>query len=70
MNILRITQSGKCYVLEFNSQRIIMLNMKALVWHLKYKVGLDAAARGSVLNILNYEPFVEVDLTKTSAKSA
>lgn len=68
MNILRITQSSKCYILEFNSQRIIMLNMKALVWHLKHKVGLDAAARGSVLNILNYEPFVEVNLDNTARK--
>lgn len=68
MNILKITQSNKSYILEFNGQRTIMLNMKALVWHLKHKVGLDAAARGSVLNILNYEPFVEVDLTMTDRK--
>lgn len=61
MNIT-ITQINKCYAVEFNGQRLILLNKKALMYHLKRKVGLDTAAAASVIHMFEYQTSVTFTL--------
>ena len=60
--ILKVTQSNKVYILEFNGQTLFLLNNKALWHHLKHEVGFNSTAITSFINILTYQPTVEVDL--------
>ena len=70
MNVLTITQMGKCYTLEFNEQRLILLNHKSLVWHMKHKVGFDKTAIKSILSVLEVEMSVSVELNYTERSAA
>lgn len=66
--MLKITNCGRWYVLEVGEQRLILLNQKALVWHLKHKVGFDTTARASIIHMLMVETVVEIDLANTVRK--
>lgn len=59
---LTITQTNKCFVVEFNGQRLILLNKKALMYHLKNKVGLDSAARASIVHTFEYQSTITINL--------
>lgn len=61
MNLV-ITQMNKCYAVEYNGQRLILLNKKALMYHLKRKVGLDTAAASSVIHMFEYQSTVTLTL--------
>ena len=63
MNILKITQSNKSFIMEFNTQKLIILNEYSLRWHLRRQVGLDKTAIASILHMFEYENVVEVDIS-------
>lgn len=64
MNILKITQSNKVFIVEFNGQTLYVLNKKALTYHLRYQAKLDKTAVACISNVLEFQPTVEVDLAK------
>ncbi len=61
MNILKITQVNKWFVVEHGDNKITMLNQRALVYHLK-KFGFDSAARASIVHMFEYETTICIDL--------
>lgn len=61
MNILKITQTNKWFVVEHGDNKVTMLNQRALVYHLK-KFGFDSAARASIIHMFEYETTVTIDL--------
>ena len=67
MNILKITQTNKWFVVEHGDNKITMLNQRALVYHLK-KMGFDAAARASIIHMFEYESTVSFNLAHTERK--
>lgn len=68
MNILKITQCNRWFVVEMGDSRLHMLNEKSLKYFLKKQVGLGPAAICSLMSVLQYEPMVEVNLDYTERK--
>ena len=66
MNILKITQSNKIYIVQFRGQTLYCLNKKALCHHLKHQARLNTTAIASITHIFEYQDTVEVDLTKAA----
>lgn len=66
MNILKITQTHKCFVLELNDQKLYILNQKALTHQLKHIAKLTTTQVASITHMFEYQSVVEVDLTKAS----
>lgn len=66
MNVLRITQSHKTFILELNAQKLYVLNQKALVWQLKHLAKLNQTQVASIIHMFEYQSVVEVDLTKAA----
>lgn len=64
MNILKITQSNKVYIVEFQGKTLYCLNKKALCYHLKHQAKLNTTAIASITHIFEYQSSVEVDLAK------
>ena len=68
MNVLTITQIGKGYVVEFREQKLLVLNDKALQWHLKRVAKFDKTAIKCITSVLATEPSVSIDLDHTVRK--
>ena len=66
MNVLRITQSNKTFILELNGQKLYVLNQKALVYQLKHQAKLSQTQIASIIHMFEYQSVVEVDLTKAA----
>lgn len=66
MNILKITQSNKTFILELNGQKLYVLNQKALVFQLKHLAKLNTTQVASVIHMFEYQSVVEVDLTRAA----
>ena len=66
MNILKITQTNKWFVVELGDNRIHMLNQKSLYYFLTKQVGLSKTAVCSIQHMFEYQAVVEVDLTKAA----
>ena len=66
--VIRITQSNKVFIVQFQEQKLYCLNKQALVYHLTKVVGLDKTAVASITHIFEYESVVEFDLAHTSRK--
>lgn len=62
MNILTVTQSGKAYILTFNGQRLILLNQKALWYHLKHHVKLTTTQCASFIHMFEYEMTISIQV--------
>lgn len=70
MNILKITQVNKWFVVELGDNRIHMLNMKSLYYFLNKQVGLNKTAICSIQHMFEYQATVEVDLSQTERKAS
>lgn len=69
MNILKVTQTQKWFVVEFSDNKLHMLNGHSLVFFLKNQVGLDKTAIASCLHYLQTTPDpLILDLDKTTRK--
>jgi hypothetical protein len=68
MNILKVTQTNKWFVVELGDNRIHMLNQKSLYYFLTKQVGLNKTATNSLIHMFEYQATVEVDLTNTERK--
>ena len=66
MNVLTITRSHKCFILELNGQKLYVLNEKALVHQLKHIAKLDKTQVASIQHALHFENVIKVDLTKAA----
>jgi hypothetical protein len=66
MNILKVTQTNKWYVVEFGNNRTYMLNQRSLYYFLTKQVGLDKTATNSLIHMFEYQSTVTVDLTKVA----
>ena len=62
MNVLKITQTHKCFIVEFQAHKLYVLNQKALYRHLKHEACLDKEAIHSMQLVLSVEGKVEINL--------
>ena len=70
MNILKVTQTNKWFVVELGDNKIHMLNQKSLYYFLTKQVGLNKTAVNSLIHIFEYQSTVEVDISKTERRVA
>ncbi len=68
MNILKITQVNRWFVVELGDSKLHMLNQKSLVYFLKKQVGFNMTAIASIQHVLEHEPMVEINLDHTERK--
>ena len=60
---LTITQMNKWFVVQYGDNKMAMLNLKSLTWHLKH-FGATQAERNHILHDLNTKSTVTVNLKK------
>jgi len=68
MNILKVTQTNKWFVVELGDSKVHMLNQKSLVYFLKKQIGFNQTAIASILHMFEYQATVEVNLDHTERK--
>ena len=68
MNILKVTQTNKWFVVELGDNRIHMLNEKSLTYFLKHQVGFDKHAIHSIFTALSHQTVIELNLEHTQRR--
>lgn len=67
MNTLTITQTHKCFIIEYRDQKLYVLNERSLVIQLKKVFKFDMTAIASIQHVLLEQATVDINLDHVGA---